>query len=87
MQFPMMDFYPTKQQFDSLFPIKKGYDHKLVLIKYKHQANQFWLSGIQLVFDDGVKSPLIESSNASGDELYKLMINPSKTVRYIAMLM
>ena len=45
------------------------------------------MSGIQLGFEDGTRSTLLESDNANTEVLKEIEIDPSRTIRAISMLL
>ena len=75
-----MEEFPTEDDFEELY----ASDFALSAINYKHYSDSFGLSGIQLVFSNGITTPLFESKAAEFDELKTVKINPLRTVCYIS---
>ena len=76
-----MEEYPTVDDFEELYAT----DFQLAAINYKQFSDFYSLSGIQLEFSSGVVSPLFESAAAEWDELYKVELDTSRTIRYISL--
>ena len=62
LKFPDYQVYPNFQKYQQLQA--KGKFPKLSTIYYKQEANNKYLSGIQLGFEDGTKSLWIEQQDA-----------------------
>ena len=55
-------------------------------MRYKHKNNKYQMSGMQLVFKNGVTSPFLEASNAKYSDMEKsFSIDTSREIRYVRM--
>ena len=55
-------------------------------VRYKHKNNKYQMSSVQLVFENGVISPLLEANNAKYSDTSKsFKIDPSREIRYVRM--
>ena len=76
---------PTEHEFPKHEDLKNLPQEKLKLqtIGFKKRANMSELSGIQLQFNHGVKTPLYETQWAKNDDLQEAWVDKSKTVRKV----
>ena len=53
-------------------------------IRFKHKGNKYQLSAMQLVFANGVESPLLEAYDAKyGDTRKSFTVDTSREIRYV----
>ena len=81
LRFPTIEEYPTIDDFEALYIS----DFKLSSINYKQFSDFYSLSGIQLVFSSGIQTPLFEPDAAYYDELNKIELDTSRTIRFISL--
>ena len=81
LRFPPMEEFPTVDDFEALY----ASDFQLAAINYKQFSDFYSLSGIQLVFSNGIATPLFQSTAAEWDELNKVELDATRTVRYISL--
>ena len=79
------DKWPKSQTSAEMKKITKPM--KLMAVRYKHYDGDYNLSGIQLVFTNGFKTPmyLSQSSESRGEELKTIKIDPTKQISTIEM--
>ena len=95
LAFPPLEAYPTKTDFDRLYlPLGEDStelsDFKLSRITYtqSQRGTGRQLTGMQLHFSSGDKSPMLTSevARARDTTLHVIDLDPSRTIRYVDML-
>ena len=82
IRFPTLITYPNFDQFNELY---QAGEFRLKAINYKNFLNRFDLSAIQLVFSNGVESPLYASDSSASDTLKTIHINSVRKIAYVSM--
>jgi len=79
------DIYPTDKKFQAMQRVPKTKDVKIKEIVYKTEKIYGFLSGIQLKFTNGFKTPMFETQLAKDDnhEEFTVQINPKRDVRFV----
>ena len=84
IRFPIMETYPSFIQFKTKYLETLGNFPKLDRVIYKTMAGLFELSGIQLLFEDGSQSHMIDITGR--DTRYFFEIDQSRDIRWLSML-
>ena len=74
--------YPTEDYLRSTY---YGSDYILSQIRYKNLNTSNKLAAMQLVFSNGLESPMFAVEGAPSDEVKILEIDTSRTIRYVSM--
>ena len=81
IRFPTLISYPNFDQFSELY---QAGEFRLQAIRYKHFLNRFDLSAIQLVFSNGVESPMYATDSSATDTLKTIHINSVRQIGYLS---